>query len=817
MQTARIYRPGSRWVRVTVWVGISFLFLVFSNGVLASLVEIDEDQDGVPFSEDNCPAVYNPNQADGDKDGVGDVCDNCPKTPNPDQQDTDNDGIGDARVKGLLIEKFLKTPEMPVLGDHVTYTIVGNPQSSIAFIKIFLNGVEKKICYASICTYRTNRIEEEPEIGVLAVNDYAMVEIAGLVPEEEVKDVWPLSVIDGDGDGVTNLFDNCRDAPNPDQEDLDGDGVGDACDDCCPGCEDPPFGVEYCCMAPFGDSGGDCRDEVMTPGGYYWEYIYDEISSNGCGCQDSDGVDEFRTGVVRTETAIPQSCNFIDDHIHCRAARASCDAETDECVDENTVREYLCGPDGLTYEDIDCPEANPVCDNGRCLCPDTDGGRNYYDRGTLLGNTDECFIDDEGQERLREFYCTNDPAGSLSADYTEIACPTGCDFAAGACRCEDSDGGINRWEAGHMGTAEDYCAGDRTLYEIYPHVVPDDSGGRCEYRYTDITCEGRCRDGACQAPTCEDRIENQGEEDIDCGGPCPIPCDVTSIPEDDLPARFFWGDWKGKSWITPVDAQDRCESCWAFASLAVVEAVALIEHTEGWTPVDYYNPLPGSLWNLPDLSEQALISGCTSAYSDCTGGRHEDALDGIRDDGVVDESCLKYGSQDCLDDDLDCVDACGSASDCGLPSSCPDICEDTGLAEMDSRKWYIENYTYLDGRNDVAGVKLALLNNGPLVTGSNDWGHAIAIVGWDDDCQFCRDHYGDDGDGGCWILKNSWGIGDVDVPAEHRNSDCCDDTVWSINGFVYIPYAGHDYSRSIRLNVHYVWGVDPPAGWTGLR
>lgn len=34
---------------------------------------------------------------------------------------------------------------------------------------------------------------------------------------------------DIDGDGVLNDDDNCPDSPNPNQEDIDGDGVGDAC------------------------------------------------------------------------------------------------------------------------------------------------------------------------------------------------------------------------------------------------------------------------------------------------------------------------------------------------------------------------------------------------------------------------------------------------------------------------------------------------------------------------------------------------------------------------------------------------------------
>lgn len=52
---------------------------------------VDSDGDGIPDSSDNCPADYNPDQADGDvnpdgtpnPDGVGDLCDNCPTTYNP--------------------------------------------------------------------------------------------------------------------------------------------------------------------------------------------------------------------------------------------------------------------------------------------------------------------------------------------------------------------------------------------------------------------------------------------------------------------------------------------------------------------------------------------------------------------------------------------------------------------------------------------------------------------------------------------------------------------------------------------------------------
>ncbi len=35
----------------------------------------DQDHDGIPDFRDNCPAVYNPDQADSDHNGVGDACD----------------------------------------------------------------------------------------------------------------------------------------------------------------------------------------------------------------------------------------------------------------------------------------------------------------------------------------------------------------------------------------------------------------------------------------------------------------------------------------------------------------------------------------------------------------------------------------------------------------------------------------------------------------------------------------------------------------------------------------------------------------------
>jgi hypothetical protein len=55
----------------------------------------DQDGDGVPDSEDNCPTVANPDQRDHDHDGRGDACDVCPHIAD-DGADQDGDGVGDA-------------------------------------------------------------------------------------------------------------------------------------------------------------------------------------------------------------------------------------------------------------------------------------------------------------------------------------------------------------------------------------------------------------------------------------------------------------------------------------------------------------------------------------------------------------------------------------------------------------------------------------------------------------------------------------------------------------------------------------------------
>jgi len=146
--------------------------------------DIDDDNDSIVDTADNCPAVSNPGQTDTDGDGRGDACDpdvdndgvanasdNCRTTPNPSQADINRDGIGDACSD------------------------------------LDLDGVKDA---TDNCTFTKNPGQQDRD-------------------GDRIGDACD---DDDDGDGVRDTADNCRMTPNASQADGDADGVGDACDGC---------------------------------------------------------------------------------------------------------------------------------------------------------------------------------------------------------------------------------------------------------------------------------------------------------------------------------------------------------------------------------------------------------------------------------------------------------------------------------------------------------------------------------------------------------------------------------------------------------
>ena len=237
-----------------------------------------------------------------------------------------------------------------------------------------------------------------------------------------------------------------------------------------------------------------------------------------------------------------------------------------------------------------------------------------------------------------------------------------------------------------------------------------------------------------------------------------LPEKPTEITRD-LPAAF---DWLDSNKVTGIRSQGSCGSCWIFASVAALEATFWIYRQE-----------------VHDLSEQQILS-CVSQGWGCEGGWMEEAYEHFRDYGSILEPCMPYEA----DDGVPCTeDECEVIANITGWVSIPNDVEQIKAAVMEAPV-----VVAFDVYSDFDGYWGGCYSH--LGGGEPEAGHAVLIVGWDDD--ICN--------GGAWHVKNSWG------------------DMWGENGYFWMKYESNCNfgDAAARLEVNHVKILDetrlPDAG-----
>jgi len=183
-----------------------------------------------------------------------------------------------------------------------------------------------------------------------------------------------------------------------------------------------------------------------------------------------------------------------------------------------------------------------------------------------------------------------------------------------------------------------------------------------------------------------------------------------------LPTSF---DWRSQNIVTSIKDQGNCGGCWAFASVAALESLLLINH---------------SVTAEPDLSEQFLVS-YDIRNRGCNGGTLSAAAAFLEKQGTPSEACKPY-----------------QATSRKMPFPCSDWKDQAaGIGAFESVEQTVDAlkaavykgpvptgfYVFEDFYAYTGGVY-------SHVSGKKVGGHAVLVVGWDDVQQ-------------CFIVKNSWG------------------------------------------------------------
>ena len=361
------------------------------DGIKDCLVA-DKDGDGVLDVVDNCPNLANVGQQDYDLDGTGDVCD----------LDDDNDLVADAEDCAPFNPDVSPKEEEVCNGIDDDCDLVVDEGFADADYDKLADCIDPdddndgKVDEIDCAPFDATIHPGAPEVCDGLDNDCDENVDEGF-PDQDGDEIADCADEDVDGDGVDNAVDNCPMLANDDQADQDGDDLGDACDKDLDG-DAIPNGLDNCPatsnttqLDTDKDGSGDACDDDMDGDGVpndadncpmvpNDDQADDNGDETGNACEadkDGDGVPNELDCAPLNPAAYPgaeEVCDEIDNDCDYVVDEGFADSDADglkDCVDldddnDGDQDETDCAPfNGSIHHD-----AVEVCDSKDNDCDD---------------------------------------------------------------------------------------------------------------------------------------------------------------------------------------------------------------------------------------------------------------------------------------------------------------------------------------------------------------------------------------------------------------------------------------------------------------